>query len=171
MGNTMTRARNGATQKFLMMAVVYRGDDCLIWPFHRDHGGYAHINVVVDGRRTIRRPSRLVCEAVNGPPPTFLHQAAHSCGTGNKGCIAPRHLRWATRVENEADKLLHGTRARGEINGHAKLTSEKVYQIRTLLDEGLSQRAIAKEFGVDPSNISHIRRGKNWRWLNVEQSA
>lgn len=70
--------------------------------------GAAQINL--GGRSVI--VARMVCEEVNGPPPTPAHQAAHSCGKGHLGCITPQHLRWATQVENEADKLIHGTHNR-----------------------------------------------------------
>jgi hypothetical protein len=44
-----------------------------------------------------------------------------------------------------------------------KLTRAAVLSIRTRLANGERQAAIARDFGVCPSMISHIARGKNWR--------
>lgn len=65
--------------------------------------GYGLIRI--DG--VMCRVHRLVCIRRHGPPPTDDLEAAHSCG--NAGCVNPRHIRWATRFENAADKKLHGT--------------------------------------------------------------
>lgn len=88
------------------VVLKYEGSSCLYWPYYTGGKGYGQIEI--DGQRLYVH--RLVCEAVNGPPPTPEHQAAHSCGKGHLGCVARNHLRWATRIENEADKILHGTR-------------------------------------------------------------
>lgn len=103
------RSENGEPHQFLADHVLpYRGDACIDWPYACDGHGYARIN----SAGKIRLVTRIVCEDVNGPPPTLDHQAAHSCGRGNQGCVTPRHLRWATQSENEADKYTHGTRKR-----------------------------------------------------------
>ena len=49
--------------------------------------------------------ARLVCEWYHGPAPTFLHEAGHTCPTGeNSLCVNPDHLQWMTREENEQHK-------------------------------------------------------------------
>lgn len=85
--------------------MAYEGDDCLTWPFLKSPRGYARMHV--NGRD--KRVSRLVCEEAYGTPPTPDHHAAHSCGKGHLACVTKRHLRWATPVENAADKIIHGT--------------------------------------------------------------
>lgn len=50
---------------------------------------------------------RLMCVFVNGDCPPDKNEAAHSCG--NRKCVNPAHLRWATYEENGADKIIHGT--------------------------------------------------------------
>lgn len=141
-------------------AFVYTGDDCLIWPYNRDRGGYGLIRR--DGRTHL--VSRLVCEHRHGPPPTPEHQAAHSCGRGKDGCVNPRHLTWKTPVENAADKLLHGTLCRGESNSSVKLTEDDVREIRFSLGT-VTQRELAERFGVSKNAISNIKIGKTWGWL------
>lgn len=104
------KALRGEPAEYLSsVAMVYEGDDCLIWPFSRNAAGYATM-FAKKGDTTI--VSRAVCEMKRGRPPSPDHDAAHSCGKGHEGCINPHHLRWATKLENAADKFVHGTLTR-----------------------------------------------------------
>ena len=109
---------------------------------------------------------RFMCEQVNGPPPTPKHIAVHSCGKGREGCVNPRHLRWATCAQNEADKLTHGTCRYGKRHPMVKLTELNVSLIRLLLARGRSQSRLATLCNVHPSTIHLIAKGKNWRYLD-----
>lgn len=138
----------------------YIGDDCLKWPF--SVGGHGRGSVWIGGK-SVSAP-KAMCIAAHGAPPTEEHEAAHSCGNGHLGCMNPKHLRWATRKDNEADKQLHGTLRQGtKINTH-KLTEDQVNYIRSRkgLQTGVS---LAKEFGVTPTNISYILSGRYWKFL------
>ena len=154
----------GAPERYLREVVFpFSGERCLEWPHGTNGVGYGM--VTFEGKRQIA--SRVVCEAVHGPPPTPDLQAAHSCGNGDKGCVNPLHLRWATCAENHADKLLHGTTNRGERHGLAKLTREEVREIRRL--KGVThQREIATRFGVCQMSVSRIQRRVTWAWLPDE---
>lgn len=135
--------------------------ECILWPFARNERGYA----VFGKRRGLLNTclvSRLVCMEVNGPPPSSKSEAAHTCGDGHGGCINPRHLEWKTSKQNKDDQIIHGTRNKGERNGHARLTVSQVRQIRSLV-KAHPQRAVADMFGVDQSHVSNIVRGKQWR--------
>lgn len=154
-GGPLGPSKGEVTQFYNEVVRSYDGDECLIWPYGKDRRGYAQTNLK-DKRGYV---SRLVCEEEYGPPPSPEHQAAHSCGNGHLGCVAKRHLRWATPVENSADKLLHGTHQFGERNAQAKLSAQDVLEIRQSSETG---RALAKRFGVQPSCVSRIRTGKRW---------
>lgn len=53
--------------------------------------------------------------------------------------------------------------ARGQRQSHAKLTDSDVLEIHKLFAEGrISKAAIARQFGVDRTNVSQIIRGKAW---------
>ena len=110
--------------------------------------------------------SRLACERRNGPPPDHKYDAAHSCGNGHKGCVNPNHLSWKTRKDNMADQLEHGTRNRGERQGHSKLTKEIVLEIRSKRGTQ-TQISIAEEYGLSAGHVSNLMNGKkSWEWLD-----
>jgi hypothetical protein len=54
---------------------------------------------------------------------------------------------------------------RGERSPTAKLTTDGVRAIRARLDRGETLLAIAKDYGVDFTLISAIKRRKVWAWL------
>lgn len=152
----------GEPAKFFREVVMtYVGDECLRWPYATDRKGYAMMTV--DGRNTY--VCRIICEEVNGPPPTPAHEAAHSCGCGQLGCVTKGHLSWKTRLENKEDELIHGTRNRGERNGIAKLTRAQAEEILSLKGK-VSAAEIARRLSVSRQTVYSIWRGDNWGWLN-----
>ena len=151
-----------AAQEFMHKTIIpYAGDDCLAWPFGDNKKGYGVFHVA----RKAVAAHVFACEAVHGPKPTPLHEVAHSCGNGHLACCNPRHLRWATKAENHADKRKHGTVQRGVKNPSNKLTESDVRQIRFLLGM-VPQRTIADMFGVSQTAVSRISLGKIWGWLS-----
>ena len=143
------------------VVVKYAGDDCLVWPFARGDHGYG---LIVREKRNIS-VSRLVCEVIHGPPNAPNLEAAHACGRGHLGCVAPRHLSWKTPKENQNDRIEHDTHARGERNTSAKLTREQVRQIRSLCGTHF-QREIGTMFGVSLTTVNQIHHRKTWTWLD-----
>lgn len=145
------------------VALHHIASDCLTWPFGKSGAGYGQLKV--GGKYFVA--SRYVCELVHGAPPTPDHEAAHSCGKGHEGCIAPGHLSWKTLIENKDDELLHGTRPRGECHGRAKLTEAAVREIISLHSKETNSNLaeLAERFSVSRSTISRIHTGRNWAWL------
>lgn len=147
--------------------------ECVEWPFYKTPKGYGTFSVSENNKSRAIRANRYVCEAVHGPPPTLEHQAAHSCG--NAWCVNPRHLRWATQLENEADKVEHGTAdlstgqmfLKGEKHWSAKLTENDVHEIRHLIKGGISRTAIASKFHATYDAIRDIDTGRTWAWLET----
>ena len=153
----------GSKLSWLVAHVGYEGDDCLIWPFFRDKiSGYGSLRF--EGKTTTAH--RVMLTLAEGPPPDPSMHSAHSCGNGSGGCVNRRHLRWASSVENNADKLAHGTDNRGEKHGMSKLTADQVREIRGLLKTDTRQRRIAERFGVHPALITCIKNGTAWGWLS-----
>lgn len=148
-------------ESWIIEHVGWSSENCLIWPFYRKNNGYGQ--VTWGERRMIA--SRAMCIAAHGEPPTPQHEAAHSCGRGHEGCVHPKHLYWATRSENQMDRVAHGTSNRGERHGMAKLTSIDVLGIRAMLPV-MSYAKIGRQFGVSRANVGSIARGKIWSWLD-----
>lgn len=106
---------------------------------------------------------KIVLTRVAGEPPAPGMDAAHApviCH--NRACVNPKHLRWATRAENFADKVPDGTAPRGEACGAAKLTARDVQEIRSSAERGMD---LAARFGVSQATISTIRARKTWAHL------
>jgi hypothetical protein len=72
------------------------------------------------------------------------------------------NLRWDTHAGNERDKIAHGTLTLGERNGVARLTDEKVREMRRLRERGWKLRPLAKKYGVGLMTVSCAVRRKSW---------
>jgi hypothetical protein len=148
------RAYRGIAEKFIASFAPAETDLCIDWPYGTSGHGYgARL-----GKGSRKYPHQIVCEKFNGPPTADRNEVAHGCG--NRRCINPRHLRWATHLENEEDKLRHGTSFKGERSPYAKLTEDAVSNIRQSNELGT---VLAERFQVSATTISNIRIGKTWR--------
>jgi hypothetical protein len=105
--------------------------------------------------------NRLVCEAFHGRPPSEKHEAAHWDGDKLNNYFT--NLRWATRKENEDDKLRHGTHQQDK-PPFAKLTEQDVHDIRAIPGH-ISHVAVAKRYGIHAFHAGRIRRGQCWKRL------
>lgn len=107
----------------------------------------------------------LVLTAFDRPRPSKIHEVAHHDGDRTNATLA--NLFWKTKRENAADRRRHGTQtsAKGEAHHNAKLTADKVIEIRALrFDRGWSYRQIAgsEGFGLHPSTVRAICLRKAW---------
>lgn len=92
--------------------------------------------------------------------PTLEHTIDRINGDGH---YEVGNLRWATRsVQNRA---CHPPNLylKGSTNPTASLDESKVRQIRAMLQEGHTQREVAKKFGVHQATIYRIAHGKSWK--------
>ena len=161
------RTSPGELHKFYEEIVLqYEGDECLIWPYSRNAGGYGEMHKNGDRGNV----SRFVCKDANGPPPTPEHEAAHSCGKGNLGCVTKGHLSWKTPKENQADRILHDTHKRGERSHFSKITESQAREVLALKGKE-PQSAIAGRFGIKQATVSDIHRGRRWGWLQPTDAA
>lgn len=153
-------AKAGEPWKFIQSLPLI-GDGCVIWPFAKNNMGYGQLSKP-GGKRILAH--RLACERKNGPAPSSVHHAAHSCGKGHLGCVSPWHLSWKLPIENSADRLKHGTVLRGEASKSSKITEADVMAIRAL--NGVqTQESIGKQFGISQSAVGQIIRRERWRHL------
>lgn len=153
------RTTPGALLEWLTKSANWSGEECLIWPFYRGSNGYGYVRY----RNTGMSASRAMCIEAHGEPPSNEHEAAHLCGGGHLGCVHPDHLAWKTKDENEADKIDHGTLIRGEEVWISKLTADDVRMIRASV--GVSQKALARQYGVARATIGDVLSRRTWDWL------
>ncbi len=114
-------------------------------------------------RNSVRTPHllhRLVAEAFIGDPQPGKECVAHF--NGDKMDNRSDNLRWASRPENEGDKLRHGKHQIGERNSHATLTQKVVDDIRADAIRGARNRDIVQKYEISSSHASRICSGKRW---------
>ncbi len=86
----------------------------------------------------------------------------HRCD--NPTCVNPDHLFQGTRGENNSDRAGKGRSSRGAHRPLAKLTDEKVREIRVLFASGsILQKDLAERYGVARPIISYIINRKRWK--------
>lgn len=122
--------------------------------------GYRQVTLYRDFTPYTVLVHKLVCTAFNGARPEGKTMIAHN--DGNPLNNKYTNLRWATSLENEQDKILHGTQAKGETGGNSKLTEKDVADIR--MDQR-SQRKIAADYGITQANVWSIKARKTWRHI------
>lgn len=165
---TMTKSRGiktpaGKPMLWLLEMSHYNGDDCPAWPYAKKKKGYG--SIWHQGRTRVA--SRVLCEVVHGPAPSAQHEAAHSCGNGDKGCMNPSHLRWATPLENQADRVKDGTHNRGDARrAGTKLTVAQVVMARKEVGQGRSPYVVAERLGVKPATIYSLVKRQTWAWVH-----
>lgn len=141
------------------LASNWGSDECLPFPFSVGSHGYGQFQSAEYGRKPVLA-HRYMCQKFHGEAPDSTREAAHSCG--NRLCVNPQHLRWATPKENQSDREAHGTTNKGERHGRAKLSLADVVAIRAA---GGPQCDIAQQFGIKRQTVSDIKRGRRWTHL------
>lgn len=140
-------------QKFVADALSANTDACIVWPFAvRKSSGYGAFSVRKDGKQCHYDVHRFVCIEAHGAAPQNMPEAAHSCG--NKLCINPRHLYWASHKQNMEDAKRHGTLRGGGIY-RQRIFAEDVEFIAT---SKLSILKLAEKYRTSPSHIGKVRR-------------
>lgn len=146
--------------EFVRELLLADTNECIEWPFTCSRG---RAMIRVNGKAI--SACRFICELVFGKPVTRYYEAAHSCGRGHLGCVNPRHLRWATPRENQADRIKHETHCRGTKSPNSKLTENDVLNIRRRALGGESQISLAKDYGVGRTTIARVIDRETWAWL------
>lgn len=127
----------------------------------RQGSGHLAVQLCMNGVAKNCRVHALVLTAFVGP-----------CPDGMEGCHDPDpdpsnnsldNLRWDTRKSNSIDSKKHGRFRFGADRAHAKLTEEKVHEIRRLYRQGgLRQVDIGLMFGITQATVGKIVRRLKW---------
>lgn len=120
-----------------------------------DSDGYPQVSI--KGR--LHFIHKLVAEAFIGPRPHGM-EICHNDGKRKNAKAV--NLRYDTKKNNQADKVLHGTALRGSTMPAAKLTEKSALEIYNRAKAGEKVVDLAKEFGVCSSTISVMLSGKTW---------
>lgn len=120
--------------------------------------GHQQVNVRGRYRRMTVAAHRLIAIAFLGPPPSG-HIALHL--NGNKLDNRPVNLVWAPRSQliRQVAHLL------GEANPNAKLTTEKVRQMRVLRQQGMSLAELGRRFGVTERAAHRVVTRRDWKHI------
>lgn len=135
-------------------AKVQKTDSCWNWTAGKNKG-YGQFKVFGKMILTHRFSYELHYGAI---PAEML--VCHRCD--NPVCVRPDHLFLGTHIDNMNDREQKGRSTFGVKNGNAKLTEEKVKEIRVL---NLSRGEIAERYGVSQVQIGRIRSGKQWKHI------
>lgn len=129
-------------------------DDCVAWPLATTKFGHGccSLNRKVAAEHGLPR-------VINAHRASYLQNIGeipeglvvrHSCH--NPSCINPRHLSVGTQKDNIWDSIVDGRIP-------IKLTEDTARAIKASTG---SQRKVAKQYGVSPTVVWHIRNGSKW---------
>jgi hypothetical protein len=121
----------------------------------------------VGSKRVRKEVHRLVLLAFVGKCPAGM-EACHN--NGNPLDNRPENLRWDTHKSNFVDREVHGRTARGSRHGMARLTEQKVKEIKTKLRSGATLARLARDYGVCARTVFNIREGSVWRHVHAEDA-
>jgi predicted XRE-type DNA-binding protein len=130
-------------------------DECWLWKASCFPNGYGQFD-----HQTAHRVAWKLANRKEIPSGLVVRHMCH-----NPKCCNPKHLILGTSAENSNDMKQALRQAKGSMNGRSKLSETQVVEIKQLLRKGISQSKIAERFGVSQNAISHIKTGKNWRYL------
>jgi len=125
--------------------------------------GYSSVKMRKEGKTYTREVHRLMLITFQGLPDHPKAQSRHLDGNPKNNTLL--NLCWGTAKENSDDKRSHGRMNIGERNGQAKLTRQKVKEIRFMYSYGDDIKQIAKKFSVTPDNIKAIIHRKSWKHI------
>jgi hypothetical protein len=126
-----------------------------------DKDGYHKVTFAIGGARKDARVCALVAEAWHGPRPQGA-VARHLDGSRTND--TPANVVWGTPQENSDDSNRHGTQVRGSQVNTSRLSAEAVAVIKA---SALGHSALARIYGVTPSAICHIRKGRAWNHVST----
>ena len=118
--------------------------------------GYLCVKFKDRGRRAGLYVHHLVALAFFGDRPDGAEVAHYD---GNKANNTVANLRYATKMENVADALRHGTIPRGERQHAATVTDATAHAIRAFVG---THAEAARAFGANYNVAYRIRTGRTW---------
>lgn len=134
---------------------VDKSGECWIWTacLHEGYGWFSWQGKTV-------RAHRLAWQAAHGPVPAG-HVVLHRCD--NPACVRVEHMHLTTQAENRRDAARKGHAAEGQQQGQsAKLTPDKVREIRRRYAMGQTQKSIGMAYGISQTVVGRICARQSW---------
>jgi len=156
-------------------ARIQKGGPNECWPWKRGattpfgYGVYRRAWTKEHGRGKMTGAHRLAYELKNGPIPEGMN-VLHHCD--NPPCCNPNHLFLGTDADNVHDCISKGRKKwkSGAQHANAKITDEIVREARRLYvpyNRQFGGDALARRFGISPSNMHQIIRGDAWKHISI----
>jgi hypothetical protein len=144
---------------------VEKTDGCWLWTGQKFWTGYSVFTVCpAPNVRRSRTGHRWIYETLNGPIPEGMF-VLHSCDV--RHCVNPAHLGLGPSAENSAQMVERGRHKPisrpGVLQAAAKLTDERVREMRALAASGVRTGELARRFGVSPCNVRVIVNRRGWK--------
>ena len=119
-----------------------------------------YLSVLLD--RKFRRVHRMVAMAFLGPPPFDRALVRHLNDDPLDNRVS--NLAWGNWADNARDRKRNGSRGgmRGESHYRSRLNDAAVRDIRAFLSYGFGQSEVGRWYGMCPSTIHYIGKGKLW---------
>lgn len=156
----MTAYSEQTVQRLRSRSIV-TNTGCWEWLGYKDKDGYGQIGYLGQ-RHAAHRVSFILRNPPGALPPGGV--VRHKCD--NPSCINPYHLEVGTHADNVEDKIRRGRQPSGEEIANSKLTKDDVRYVKFLIESQYyvgMLRDLAAEYGVDPSTISNIKKGRTWK--------
>lgn len=119
--------------------------------------GYHMVHIGVNNKKTSIQVGRMVLLAFAGFP-VDGQECCHNNGVPSDNRI--ENLRWDSHLENNRDRIKHGTYASGSSHPMSVLSESDVVAICGSSERGCD---LAKKYGVHETIISDIRKRRTWR--------
>lgn len=154
----MSRPRIDSKQKFWAKTDKRLDDECWLFLGAKDKDGYGQF---WDGDiQKMTRAHQFSAKIHLGEKPKDAC-VCHSCDTPL--CVNPKHLFFGTALDNQNDKVAKNRHAKGEQQGHSKLTKLQISKIRSRTNE--NYRILCDEFKIVPSTVYRIWREQSWKHI------
>lgn len=154
---SINRKNYDADMKNKLLAKIKYINDCWEWQGSLHRQGYGHFPY----KRKILLAHRVSWNLFNGYIPENI-KVCHKCD--NPKCINPEHLFLGSQKENVDDMFQKKRKDhQGEKHPRAKLTKEKVLEIRQMIEKGISQEIICKKYNITNGHVGSIKHRRTWK--------
>ena len=127
--------------------------------------GYQEISIYIDGKPKTWLVHRLVatCYIPNPMNKPFVN---HKDGVKTNNCV--ENLEWVTHQENMEHAKNNRLVWQGEDNANSTITDEQAEEICKLLEYGLRNIDIRKQFNISKTIVASIRAGDSWKHISCK---